>query len=237
MLARAEHRRAARPSTPRCSNATSRHGAAGPVVRRHRRELPVSCVLPQERITRAARTGPAVQARRRTAAARICPADKGIRRAITRLWEPWMQWAYGAGYDRNPRRPCLHAGLHHRGGPLRGRRTHQIHPRHAEGLSPTTHASCPPRASIPQSFPRLLEALALQPRGPRKVSVQPSRSWHRSRACAGRPMRSAGRGRPLRDGPPAPAPSRRWPAQPRIVSSVHSQWNWTPSAWASTAMA
>lgn len=27
--------------------------------------------------------------------------SKGIRRAITRLWEPWINWAYGASYDRN----------------------------------------------------------------------------------------------------------------------------------------
>jgi len=25
----------------------------------------------------------------------------GLRRAMTRLWEPWVYWAYGAGFDRN----------------------------------------------------------------------------------------------------------------------------------------
>jgi ubiquinone/menaquinone biosynthesis C-methylase UbiE len=35
----------------------------------------------------------------------------GIRRAITRLWEPWMKWAYGAGYDRNTEAALPHAGF------------------------------------------------------------------------------------------------------------------------------
>jgi len=37
--------------------------------------------------------------------------SKGIRRAITRLWEPWMKWAYGAGYDRNTEAALPHAGF------------------------------------------------------------------------------------------------------------------------------
>jgi ubiquinone/menaquinone biosynthesis C-methylase UbiE len=34
-----------------------------------------------------------------------------LRRAITRLWEPWVKWAYGASYDRNPEPAMPAAGL------------------------------------------------------------------------------------------------------------------------------
>src|SRR5690606_12369213 len=37
--------------------------------------------------------------------------SKGIRRAITHLWEPWMKWAYAAGYDRNTEAALPHAGF------------------------------------------------------------------------------------------------------------------------------
>jgi ubiquinone/menaquinone biosynthesis C-methylase UbiE len=36
----------------------------------------------------------------------------GLRRAITRLWEPWVYWAYGAGFDRQTERYAPEAGLH-----------------------------------------------------------------------------------------------------------------------------
>ena len=35
----------------------------------------------------------------------------GIRRALTRLWEPWVYWAYGAGFDRQPEKHVPQAGL------------------------------------------------------------------------------------------------------------------------------
>jgi ubiquinone/menaquinone biosynthesis C-methylase UbiE len=35
----------------------------------------------------------------------------GLRRAITRLWEPWVYWAYGAGFDRQTERYVPEAGL------------------------------------------------------------------------------------------------------------------------------
>src|SRR5260221_12272013 len=35
----------------------------------------------------------------------------GFRRAITRLWEPWVYWAYGAGFDRQTERHVPEAGL------------------------------------------------------------------------------------------------------------------------------
>jgi ubiquinone/menaquinone biosynthesis C-methylase UbiE len=34
-----------------------------------------------------------------------------VRRAITRLWEPWVYWAYGAGFDRETERYVPEAGL------------------------------------------------------------------------------------------------------------------------------
>ena len=33
------------------------------------------------------------------------------RGAIARLWEPWMKWAYGAGFDRRTEENVPHAGL------------------------------------------------------------------------------------------------------------------------------
>lgn len=35
----------------------------------------------------------------------------GIRRAITYLWEPWVRWAYGAGFDRRTEARAPEAGL------------------------------------------------------------------------------------------------------------------------------
>jgi ubiquinone/menaquinone biosynthesis C-methylase UbiE len=35
-----------------------------------------------------------------------------IRRAVTRLWEPWIHWAYGAGFDRRTEQYVPVAGLH-----------------------------------------------------------------------------------------------------------------------------
>lgn len=35
----------------------------------------------------------------------------GLPRAMTRLWEPWVRWAYGAGFDRQTERKAPEAGL------------------------------------------------------------------------------------------------------------------------------
>lgn len=35
----------------------------------------------------------------------------GLRRAITKLWEPWVYWAYGASFDRETERHAPEAGL------------------------------------------------------------------------------------------------------------------------------
>jgi len=34
-----------------------------------------------------------------------------LRRAMTRLWEPWVYWAYGAGFDRQTEKYAPQAGL------------------------------------------------------------------------------------------------------------------------------
>jgi len=34
-----------------------------------------------------------------------------LRRAVTRLWEPWVAWAYGAGFDRRTEEHVPEAGL------------------------------------------------------------------------------------------------------------------------------
>jgi ubiquinone/menaquinone biosynthesis C-methylase UbiE len=36
---------------------------------------------------------------------------RGARRFIARLWEPWMAWAYGAGFDRRTEERVPEAGL------------------------------------------------------------------------------------------------------------------------------
>jgi ubiquinone/menaquinone biosynthesis C-methylase UbiE len=36
----------------------------------------------------------------------------GIRRFMTRLWEPWVYWAYGAGFDRQTEMHVLESRLH-----------------------------------------------------------------------------------------------------------------------------
>src|SRR5258707_10093708 len=35
----------------------------------------------------------------------------GLRRAMTHLWEPWINWAYGAGFDRQTEKHAPEAGL------------------------------------------------------------------------------------------------------------------------------
>ena len=35
-----------------------------------------------------------------------------FRRAMTKLWEPWVRWAYGAGFDRRTEEHIPEAGLH-----------------------------------------------------------------------------------------------------------------------------
>lgn len=35
----------------------------------------------------------------------------GLRRAMTRIWEPWVYWAYGATFDRQTERKVPDAGL------------------------------------------------------------------------------------------------------------------------------
>src|SRR5207244_6839803 len=35
----------------------------------------------------------------------------GLRRAMTHLWEPWINWAYGAGFDRETEKRAPEAGM------------------------------------------------------------------------------------------------------------------------------
>lgn len=37
--------------------------------------------------------------------------SSGFRRVMTRLWEPWVHWAYGAGFDRRTEQHAPEAGL------------------------------------------------------------------------------------------------------------------------------
>jgi ubiquinone/menaquinone biosynthesis C-methylase UbiE len=37
--------------------------------------------------------------------------SRGIRRAMTRFWEPWVYWAYGAGFDRHTEQHVPESGL------------------------------------------------------------------------------------------------------------------------------
>jgi len=38
--------------------------------------------------------------------------SSGLRRAMTRLWQPWIHWAYGASFDRQTEKQAPQAGLH-----------------------------------------------------------------------------------------------------------------------------
>jgi ubiquinone/menaquinone biosynthesis C-methylase UbiE len=38
--------------------------------------------------------------------------SRGLRRTLTRLWDPWIHWAYGASFDRQTERHAPDAGLH-----------------------------------------------------------------------------------------------------------------------------
>lgn len=70
------------------------------------------CVLPEERqfaalceLARLCRPGGEVRLLEYTR------PGKPMRRLLTRLWEPWVKWAYGASYDRNPEPLMLEAGI------------------------------------------------------------------------------------------------------------------------------
>jgi hypothetical protein len=34
-----------------------------------------------------------------------------FRRAVSRVWQPWISWAYGASFDRQTEQHALNAGL------------------------------------------------------------------------------------------------------------------------------
>ncbi|KAB2882057.1 MAG: methyltransferase domain-containing protein [Pseudorhodoplanes sp.] len=70
------------------------------------------CVLPEElqvpalrEIGRVVRTGGTIRLLEYTR------PHGAFRRALTRLWEPWVGWAYGAGFDRRTQEHVPQAGL------------------------------------------------------------------------------------------------------------------------------
>ena len=70
------------------------------------------CVLPEDRqgpalreLCRVVRPGGTVRLLEY-----VRPAGR-LRRSLARLWEPWMEWAYGAGFDRDTERHAREAGL------------------------------------------------------------------------------------------------------------------------------
>ncbi len=70
------------------------------------------CVLPEElqvpalrEIGRVVRTGGTIRLLEYTR------PHGAFRRALTRLWEPWVGWAYGAGFDRRTQDHIPQAGL------------------------------------------------------------------------------------------------------------------------------
>jgi len=36
---------------------------------------------------------------------------RSVRRAVSRIWQPWIAWAYGAGFDREAEHHAVTAGL------------------------------------------------------------------------------------------------------------------------------
>jgi ubiquinone/menaquinone biosynthesis C-methylase UbiE len=70
------------------------------------------CVLPEEQQVPALRE--LARVTKRGGAVRMLEYVRpqgAIRRAVARLWEPWMAWAYGAGFDRRTEEHVPEAGL------------------------------------------------------------------------------------------------------------------------------
>ena len=70
------------------------------------------CVLPEDLQVPALREITRVLKPGRTLRLLEYVRPKGsLRAAIARLWEPWMAWAYGAGFDRRTEEHVSEAGL------------------------------------------------------------------------------------------------------------------------------
>jgi SAM-dependent methyltransferase len=69
------------------------------------------CVLPTNPGIGAARDRTRSQARWDASALEYVRPQGTLRSAIARLWEPWMAWAYGAGFDRRTEEHVVTAGF------------------------------------------------------------------------------------------------------------------------------
>jgi ubiquinone/menaquinone biosynthesis C-methylase UbiE len=70
------------------------------------------CVLPEELQTAALRElGRVVKPGGPIRLLEYVRPRGSVRRLMSRLWEPWMGWAYGAGFDRQTEKHVLEAGL------------------------------------------------------------------------------------------------------------------------------
>lgn len=70
------------------------------------------CVLPDEQQVPALRElGRVVKPGGQIRLLEYVRPARGWRRLSTRIWEPWVAWAYGAGFDRNTERHLPIAGL------------------------------------------------------------------------------------------------------------------------------
>lgn len=70
------------------------------------------CVLPDDLQVRALREiGRVVKSGGTIRLLEYVRPHGAIRRAVTRFWEPWLAWAYGAGFDRRTEEHVAEAGL------------------------------------------------------------------------------------------------------------------------------
>jgi len=72
----------------------------------------VFCVLPEpDQVPALRELGRVVRPGGRIRLLEYVRPHGSLRRAIARLWEPWMAWAYGAGFDRHTEAHVAEAGL------------------------------------------------------------------------------------------------------------------------------
>ena len=112
MLARAERRRdrlGGQGGTPRTRR--PRHRFSGQLIRRCGGELLVLRAVGAGSGAGAPRARPGVQARGEIRLLEYTRPQAPFRRLLTRVWEPWVRWAYNASFDRDVARNVPAAGL------------------------------------------------------------------------------------------------------------------------------